>query len=240
MAYTISSSGDLDNLGQFILKGGLSIGALGGYFGRGLLQKKSYAAAQSEAAQILEDVADERRAIIIEGKEEALKFRTDAEAEIRERRSEVQRTEQRIANRQENVERRATNLERRERKLSDKEKTVSELEHSLTELKAKRKQRLQEMKQEHKQQQDAMRSEQLTKLEEISQLSMSDARNELMYSAEQEIEHDLAIRYRDFEEQARQKPTKRLAISSPLRFTGSRLMWFPKPQSPQCNSPATT
>ena len=152
---------------------------------------------------ILEDVADERRAIIIEGKEEALKFRTDAEAEIRERRSEVQRTEQRIANRQENVERRATNLERRERKLSDKEKTVSELEHSLTELKAKRKQRLQEMKQEHKQQQDAMRSEQLTKLEEISQLSMSDARNELMYSAEQEIEHDLAIRYRDFEEQAR-------------------------------------
>ncbi|CAI8037674.1 Ribonuclease Y, partial [Geodia barretti] len=160
---------------------GLSIGALGGYFGRGLLQKKSYAAAQSEAAQILEDVADERRAIIIEGKEEALKFRTDAEAEIRERRSEVQRTEQRIANRQENVERRATNLERRERKLSDKEKT----------------------KQEHKQQQDAMRSEQLTKLEEIGQLSMSDARNELMYSAEQEIEHDLAIRYRDFEEQAR-------------------------------------
>ncbi|CAI8037677.1 Ribonuclease Y, partial [Geodia barretti] len=152
-----------------------------GYFGRGLLQKKSYAAAQSEAAQILEDVADERRAIIIEGKEEALKFRTDAEAEIRERRSEVQRTEQRIANRQENVERRATNLERRERKLSDKEKTVSELEHSLTELKAKRKQRLQE----------------------IGQLSMSDARNELMYSAEQEIEHDLAIRYRDFEEQAR-------------------------------------
>ncbi|CAI8037680.1 Ribonuclease Y, partial [Geodia barretti] len=151
--------------------------------------------AQSEAAQILEDVADERRAIIIEGKEEALKFRTDAEAEIRERRSEVQRTEQRIANRQENVERRATNLERRERKLSDKEKTVSELEHSLTELKAKRKQRLQEMKQEHKQQ--------LTKLEEIGQLSMSDARNELMYSAEQEIEHDLAIRYRDFEEQAR-------------------------------------
>ncbi|CAI8037675.1 Ribonuclease Y [Geodia barretti] len=160
---------------------GLSIGALGGYFGRGLLQKKSYAAAQSEAAQILEDVADERRAIIIEGKEEALKFRTDAEAEIRERRSEVQRTEQRIANRQENVERRATNLERRERKLSDKEKTVSELEHSLTELKAKK----------------------LTKLEEIGQLSMSDARNELMYSAEQEIEHDLAIRYRDFEEQAR-------------------------------------
>ena len=104
---------------------GLTIGALGGYFGRGLLQRKSYAAAQSEAAQIVEDAADERRAIIVEGKEEALSFRTEAEAEIRERRSEIQRTERRVANRQENVERRASNLDRRERKLSDKEKSVS-------------------------------------------------------------------------------------------------------------------
>ena len=32
---------------------------------------------------------------------------------------------------------------------------------------------------------------------------MADARNELMHSAEQEIQHDLAIRYRDLEEQAR-------------------------------------
>ncbi len=186
---------------------GLTIGALGGYFGRGLLQRKSYAAAQSEAAQILEDAGDERRAIIIEGKEEALKFRTEAESEIRERRSEVQRTERRVANRQENVERRASNLDRRERKLNDKEKSVGDLERSLTELKGKRKQLLQDMKQEHTQRLDTMRSEQLVKLEEISGLSVSDARNELMYNAEQEIQHDLAIRYRDMEEQARSEAT---------------------------------
>ena len=186
---------------------GLSIGALGGYFGRGLLQSKSYAAAQSEAAQILEDADDERRAIIIEGKEEALTFRTEAESEIRERRSEVQRTERRVANRQENVERRANNLDRRERKLNDKEKSVNDLEHSLTELKTKRKQLLNDMKQEHTQRLDTMRSEQLVKLEEISGLSVADARNELMYNAEQDIQHDLAIRYRDMEEQARSDAT---------------------------------
>ena len=59
------------------------------------------------------------------------------------------------------------------------------------------------MKTEHMQQQEVMRSEQLVRLEEISGLSIADARNELMYSAEQEIQHDLAIRYRDLEEQAR-------------------------------------
>ncbi len=182
---------------------GLTIGALGGYFGRGLLQRKNYAAAQSEAAQILEDAADEQRAIIIEGKEEALKFRTEAESEIRERRSEVQRTERRVANRQENVERRANNLDRRERKLSDKEKSVGDLDRSLSELKAKRKQRLREMKSEHEQRLDDMRSEHLSRLEEIGGLTIVDARNELMNSAEQEIQHDLAIRYRDLEEQAK-------------------------------------
>ena len=219
---------------------GLTIGALGGYFGRGLLQKKTYIAAQSEAAQILEDAADEKRAIIVEGKEEALQFRTEAESEIRERRSEVQRTERRVANRQENVERRASNLDRRERKLTDKEKSVGDLERSLSELKAKRKQRLQEMKSEHSQQLEDMRSEQLVRLEEISGLSMTDARDELMYSAEQEIQHDLAIRYRDLKNRRGRMPPRRRAISSPLRFTGSRQMWSPKPQSPQCSSPATT
>ena len=182
---------------------GLTIGALGGYFGRGLLQRKSYAAAQSEAAQILEDAADERRAIIIEGKEEALQFRTEAESEIRDRRSEVQRTERRVANRQENVERRANNLDRRERKLTENENKVSDLERSLSELKSKRKQRLQEMKLEQEQQLDAMRSEQILKLEEISGLTIDDARDTLMRDAELEIQHDLAIRYRDLEEQAK-------------------------------------
>ena len=188
---------------------GLTIGALGGYFGRGLLQSKSYAAAQSEAAQILEDAADEQRAIIIEGKEEALKFRTEAEAEIRERRSEVQRTERRVANRQENVERRANNLDRRERKLSDKEKSVSDIERSLSELKAKRRQHIQEMKQEHQQKLEAMHSEQLVKLEEIGGLTLADARTELMHSAEQEIQHDLAIRYRDLEERTRMEASEK-------------------------------
>ena len=91
--------------------------------------------------------------------------------------------------------------------MNDKEKSVSDLEHSLTELKSKRKQLLHDLKQEHAQRLDTMRSEQLVKLEEISGLSVGDARNELMYNAEQEIQHDLAIRYRDMEEQARSEAT---------------------------------
>jgi ribonuclease Y len=43
----------------------------------------------------------------------------------------------------------------------------------------------------------------LGRLEAISQLSLGDAKNELMARAEEEIEHELAVRYRDMEERAR-------------------------------------
>ena len=182
---------------------GLTIGALGGYFGRGLLHSRSYAAAKSEAAEILEDAADQKRAIIVEGKEEALKFRTEAETEIRERRSEIQQTERRVANRQENVERRANNLERRERALTDKETAAENLQRSLTELKTEHRQRIEDLKTRQREQEDAMREERLRKLEEICDLPIEDARSELMVAAEQDIQHDLAIRFRDMEEQAK-------------------------------------
>ena len=182
---------------------GLTIGALGGYFGRGLLQSKKYEAVKSEAEQFVEEAADQKRAIILEGKEEALKFRADAEADIRERRSEVQRSERRISNRQENVERRANNLERREKRLSEKENKVENLERSLNELQAKRSQMMEDMKLQHAQQQEEMQDQQLRRLEEISELTLEDARIHLFQSAEQDIQHDIAVRYRDMEEQAK-------------------------------------
>lgn len=182
---------------------GLTIGALGGYFGRGLLQSRRYAAVKSEAEQLVEEAADRKRAIILEGKEEALKFRADAEADIRERCSEVQRSERRISNRQENVERRANNIERREKRLSEKENKVENLERSLNELQTKRNQMIEDMKRQHAQQQEEMEEQQLRRLEEVSELTLEDARLHLFQSAEQDIQHDIAVRYRDLEEQAK-------------------------------------
>ncbi len=182
---------------------GLGIGAIGGYYGRGLLQSKSYAAARSEAEQLIEDAADQKRAMILEGKEEALKFRADAESEVRERRAEIQRTERRISNRQENVERRANNLERREKRLTDRESKSEAQERSLNDLMDKRRQQIEEVKRQRERQAEEMRQEQLRKLEEICELTLDDARAELFHSAEQDIQHDLAVRYRDMEEQAR-------------------------------------
>ena len=161
---------------------GLVVGVSGGYFGRRISSKKWREAAKQEAFQVLDDAKEKERNLLLEAKEDALSIRSAAETYGREQRSELQRTEQRLSSREENVERRAQNLERRERSLSEKEQAT---EDARTEL-------------------ENLKTQEIQRLEEISSLSSSEAREELMQRAEEEIQHDLAIRYRDMEERAKE------------------------------------
>lgn len=162
---------------------GLALGAIGAAVGKRIVSGRRYAAAKSEAEQVLDEASEQKRAVVIEAKEDAIKIRGEAEAELRERRSELQRTENRVSNREENVERRANNLERRERNLGNKEKDAEKLEESLEEL----------------------RQQELQRLEEVANLPITEAKDILMRRAEDDIKHELAVQYRDIEEQAKEE-----------------------------------
>ena len=166
---------------------GLGIGALSGYFGQRLLSGRRYESAKEKASGLLDEAKDQTRSIILEAKEEALRLRSTGEAEIREMRSELQRTEGRLGKREENLEGRANNLDRRERAVGETEKAAEKIQAEL-----------QELTQEQTQ-------EQVNRLEAISNLSTSDARDELMRRAEEEIQHELAVRYRDMEQLAEEE-----------------------------------
>jgi len=160
---------------------GLGIGAIVGYLGlRGLTGKRRQEA-QHDATQVLDEAREAERRILLDAKEEAFKVRSEHEGEVRERRTEIQRTEQRLANREENVDRRANNLEKREKGLTEKEQAAEELREELEGINAK----------------------EVLRLEELAQLSMSEARDELMHRAEEETRHELAVIYRNEEERAR-------------------------------------
>ena len=161
--------------------GGLIVGVVGGMWGRRLISGRQLAAAESDASRMLEDAKEQQRALLIEAKEESLKLRSTGENELRERRSEQQRNERRIVNREENVERRATNLERREKSLVNKEKAAERIDAELQEIKNK----------------------ELEQLEAICNLSIGDAKDMLMNRAEDDIQHELARKYRDMEEIAK-------------------------------------
>lgn len=178
---------DITVIAVLAVLGGLIVGGIGGYLGRRVTNSKRYDEAQSEAARLLEEATKQQRSVLIEAKEEALKIRSAGESELREGRSELQRMERRLSNREENVEGRANNLERRERNLTQKEKDAEQLDAELQELKQK----------------------ELQHLEEISELSVADAKHQLMRRAEEDIQHDLARKYRDLEQQAHEEASSK-------------------------------
>ncbi|MFH1560737.1 MAG: ribonuclease Y [Chloroflexota bacterium] len=175
--------------------GGLGVGGATGFFFRASVFGRRVKHAEEEVSRMLEEAEEQRKATLLEAKEEALNIRTSAEADLRERRSELQRQERRLANREENLERRSDNLDKREKSQATRER---ELEQGHAQL-------------------EAMKHQETEILENLSSLSVSDARELLLRKAEEEIQYEVARRYRDIEQLARveadQKARKVLTLA---------------------------
>ena len=159
----------------------LIIGSALGFFVRHLRSLFGKRTAFSQAEVILEQAREEQRTIVLEAKEEALQTRREGESELRERQSEIRSVERRVANREENVEGRARNLEKRESKTNEREIEVEQVYGESEQLK----------------------EQQLKLLESVADLSMDEAKDFIMRQAEDDIGHELAVKYRDMEEEAR-------------------------------------
>lgn len=163
--------------------GGLAIGAGTGYYGRSLVSKKRIGQAETESTRIVEDAREQQRTILIEAKEQALELRKEGEAELRDQRSENKRFERRLANREENLERRGNNIEKRERNLTQQESAAEEIQSEL----------------------ESLKEQAVVKIEEVAELTMTEAQAVLMREAEDDIQHDIARRYRDVEQEANER-----------------------------------
>ena len=161
---------------------GLSVGAGAGFYGRRLVSARRINSAQVEADKIVEAARRGAQTLVIEAREETLHLRAEWEKEQRDHRSEFKRSERRLRKRDENLDKRAKNLERREQTIAQHEghaqKIMDEIEDS--------------------------KQQALAKLEEISELSLPQAKDLLMREAEEEIQHEIARRYRDIEVQAQE------------------------------------
>ena len=80
--------------------------------------------AQADAERILEEARTRQKELVLEAKEEAVKLKTGAEQDARQRRAEVQRQEQRLAQREEQFERKLESLEKRDKALVQQEQEL--------------------------------------------------------------------------------------------------------------------
>ncbi|MFN2592056.1 MAG: ribonuclease Y [Candidatus Dormibacteria bacterium] len=146
-----------------------------------------HAAELDSLREVNSNAEQERKAIILTAKEEALKLRADVEAEIRERRSEMVRQEQRVAQREESLERRRRDVDSGEQKLQRRE---SELQAVVDTVESER---------------AAVTGE----LQRIAALSQEDARSELLGQVEAELQSDIAERIRAAEVRVREEADER-------------------------------
>jgi ribonuclease Y len=168
---------------------GLVVGALVVYF---LLKgkpsaKDHAAAAEAEAQRILNEAETKHKELLLEGKEEAIRLRAQADAELNDRRTELTRQERRLAQRDENLDKKSEAFERRERTLQERE---SELDSARSEVEQLRQQRRQEV-------------------ERVGELTTQEARMILLGEVEQEVREDANRRLRQVETEVKAESDRR-------------------------------
>ena len=174
---------------------GLAAGAAAGWMMKSGKLSRGLAAARESAAAIVEDAEEEKKRVLLNAQEEALKTRQSAETEVRDRRRELQRTEDRLLNREEGIEKRQTALEQREERIGGREAEIESMRGEVEDLKL----------------------EQTRVLESIAQLTLAEAKEQIVETAEGEMTHELARRYYNLEQtmlaEADEKAKKVVALA---------------------------
>src|SRR5712692_8121654 len=93
-----------------------------GYLWRERKYRHRVKAAGESADRLLDDAKSRQRELLLEARDEALKIKSAAELENRDRRAELHRQERRLQQKEEMLDRRLETLDRRERGVADKER----------------------------------------------------------------------------------------------------------------------
>ena len=145
------------------------------------------AAAEAEAQRILTDAETKHKELLLEAKEEAIRLRAQADAELKERRTELTRQERRLAQRDENLDRKSEAFERRDRALQEREADLEAARAQLEELRAQR----------------------IKEVERVAEMSTQEARGLLLAEIEQEAREDANRRLRLVEAEVKENADRR-------------------------------
>ena len=170
---------------------GAAIGITVGYFIRKNISESKIGQAENLAKEIIDKATRDSETVkkekLLEAKEEIHKWRTEAERENKERRSDIQRFEKRVIQKEEVLDKKLQNLESKETSLNDRLKNVAKKEEEVEGIKA----------------------QQLEKLESISGITSDQAKEIILTNAEREVRREMSIMIKEIESQAKEESEKR-------------------------------
>jgi len=138
--------------------------------------------AEASATEIRADAEAEKKAILLEAKEEAIRTRATVEEEARQMRTELQSQERRLRQKEENLDRKTDELEQRQRKIQHREE---ESENRVREV-------------------EQLRRDQIAAIERVAALTRDEARTLLLQRVDEEVRTEAGRRARLIEMEARQ------------------------------------
>lgn len=143
--------------------------------------------ATQEAAKLIEDARTESQKLEIDTRDRLLKDQQEADRSIQRRRVEIEREEERQQKRRASLDERLDKLEKREANLNKRQSTLDKKENDLEKLWSQRTQ----------------------ELERISEMTIEEAKAELLQAVEAETRNDMARRIRAVEDEIQQEADKR-------------------------------
>ena len=138
----------------------------------------------------LQEMKEKAKGIELEAKDEAIRIKQQAEAEITRRRSELTREDDRLQKRRDELDSRIERLEQREVVLTKRQSAVDKRANEVEEL----------------------YTQQMGKLQEISHMTAEEAKAILLADVEKEAHGDMARIIRQIEAEAKQEGDKRARV----------------------------
>jgi len=165
----------------------LVLGLVIGYIFKHYQVRAAITKGQAESEKIIDKAKEEALKLELQAQNNALEIRETAEKEIVRRRAEIAREEDRLQHRREDLDIRADRIEHRQ---LEQNKRQSALDRRVNELEKKY-------------------TEQIEELQRISQMSLEEARKELLTVVEKDSRDDMARIIRQIETEAREEGEKR-------------------------------
>ena len=170
---------------------GLLAGVGIGYVLRKQAAEKAVGSAEMRAKSLLQEAEREAEAAareaLVEAKDEIHRMRSEAEADLKARRSEIGKKEDRIAAREAALDSRASSLDRKEQSIEDRDAALHRRAAELDEVERRAR----------------------TELERVAGLTSQDAKQMLIEQIQADAKRDAMVLVRDIEAQAREEAEKR-------------------------------
>ncbi len=128
-----------------------------------------------------------KKEVLVEAKEEALKTKNEVEKECRERKNEVQRLEKRLTQKEDALDKKSNSLEKKDELLSSR----------LEKIEAERKEL------------ESFKDKQIAELERISGLTSEQAKDYILDTVKEEVQHETAVMIKEMESEAKQEADKK-------------------------------